>query len=302
MDPRGKIIESRAARVPLEHGAERISKELSAQCRALIHAAANLGLEVGSVGLGVAGKIDRAGGLVIFSPNLPALDGYPLGQDLERELGVPVCMENDANVFGLGESRAGVARGVRNWVGITLGTGTGGCLILNGKLWKGDGLGFSAEIGHMIVEPDGPACPCGSRGCLEVFASARALVSGAKRNMCSEKADSPLHMLEKTGKLSAETIYECAKMGDPAATALFDKMGWALGTCLANIFSLLGIRRAVIAGGVSAAWDLFSAPLQNALVKSSSMLDPGLALVSKSSLGNNAALVRGRAACPQTKA
>jgi glucokinase len=98
-------------------------------------------------------------------------------------------------------------------------------------------------------------------------------------------------MLDKIGKLSAETIYECAKMGDPTALALFDKMGWALGTCLANIFSLLGIRCAVIAGGVSAAWDLFSGPLQNALAKNSSMLDPGLALVSKSSLGGNAALI-----------
>ena len=166
----GKILEFRIAQVHLEQGAESVSTELLVQCRALVHSAAKLGLKVAAIGLGVAGKIDRSTGSVIFSPNLPVLDGYPLGQELGRNLQIPVCMENDANVFGLGESWAGAARGVRNWVGIVLGTGTGGCLFLNGKLWEGDGLGFSAEIGHMIVEPGGPACPCGSKGCLEAFA------------------------------------------------------------------------------------------------------------------------------------
>ena len=202
VDRSGKIIESRTTQVDTELGAESVSKKLLAQCRTLIGSAAKLGLEVSAAGLGVAGKIDRAGGLVIFSPNLPVLDGYPLGQVIRQNLAIPVYMENDANVFGLGESFTGAARGVRNWVGITLGTGTGGCLFLDGKLWEGDGLGFSAEIGHMIVEPGGPACPCGSKGCLEAFASARALVSGAKRAVNEQKLkDGPLHALEKEGKL-----------------------------------------------------------------------------------------------------
>lgn len=292
VDRRGKIIESRMTQVPLEQGAESISKELTDQCRALVHAAAKLGLQVCAVGLGVAGKIDRAGGSVIFSPNIPQLDGYPIGQDLRRNLGIPVCVENDANAFGLGESWTGAARGVRNWVGITLGTGTGGCIFLNGKLWEGDGLGFSGEIGHMIVEPDGPVCPCGSKGCLEAFASARALVSGARRAVSEKKLkDSSLQRLEAKGKLSAVAIYECARMGDRTALALFEKMGWALGICLANVFSFLGISRAVIGGGVSSAWDLFSGPLEKALAQNCSMLDPGSVLVRRSLLGDKAALI-----------
>lgn len=288
----GKILEFRITQVPVEQGAESVSKKLQAQCRALVHSAAKLGLKVAAIGLGVAGKIDRSTGSVIFSPNLPVLDGYPLGQELERNLQIPVCMENDANVFGLGESWAGAARGVRNWVGIVVGTGTGGCLFLNGKLWEGDGLGFSAEIGHMIVEPGGPACPCGSKGCLEAFASARALISGAKKAVCDQKLKvGPLHALDREGKLSAHTIYTCAKKGDPAAMALFDKMGWALGICLANIFSALGIRHAVIGGGVSAAWDLFISSLEKTLAQNSSMLDPGSAVILRSRLGNDAALI-----------
>jgi glucokinase len=292
VDSRGKIIESRITRVPQTGGAESILKELASQCRALRHAAANLGLHVGAIGLGVAGKIDRAGGAVIFSPNLPALDGYPLGRDLEGDLEIPVRMENDANAFGLGESWTGAARGIRNWVGITLGTGTGGCLFLDGKLWEGDGLGFAGEIGHMIVEPDGPLCPCGCKGCLEAFASARALVSGARRAVFEkELKGSALHALEAEGKLSAQTIHERARMGDPTAMALFDKMGWALGICLASVFSLLGISHAVIGGGVSAAWDLFSGPLEKALALNCSMLGPGPASVTRGLLGDNAALI-----------
>jgi len=291
VDRRGKILESRMTRVPLEQGAKAISNELAAQCRTLVHVAAGLDLEVCAVGLGVAGKIDRASGSVIFSPNLPALDGYPLGRDLARDLGISVFMENDANAFGLGEGWTGAARGVRNWAGITLGTGTGGCLFLNGKLWEGDGLGFSGEIGHMIVEPGGPICPCGSKGCLEAFASARALVTGARRAISKQDKDSPLRTLDDKGELNAETIYGCAAMGDPTALALFDKMGWALGICLASVFSLLGIRRAVIGGGVSAAWDLFSGTLEKTLAQNSSMLGAGSALVTRGSLGGNAALL-----------
>jgi glucokinase len=288
----GKILESRSALVRLDRGAESVSKELLGQCRALVRSASKLGLGVAAVGLGVAGKIDRPGGSVIFSPNLPLLDGYPIGQHLQQNLRIPVCMENDANVFGLGESWAGAAKGIRNWVGITLGTGTGGCLFLNGKLWEGDGLGFSAEIGHMIVEPGGPACPCGSNGCLEAFASARALVSGAKKALLDRQIQvGPLHVLETASKLSAQSVYACAKKGDPTALALFDKMGWALGVCLANIFSALAIRHAVIGGGVSPAWDLFIGPLQKALSQNSSMLDPGSAVILRSRLGDDAALI-----------
>jgi len=288
----GKIIRSGTARVRLDHGAGMVSSKLAGQCRSLIDSAAELGLEVGAVGLGVAGKIDAPRGSVIFSPNLPVLDGYPLGQELQQNLKIPVFMENDANVFGLGESWAGAAKGILNWAGIVLGTGTGGCLFLNGKLWEGDGLGFSAEFGHMIVEPNGPACPCGSKGCLEAFASARALVSGAKKAIMDQGIrHGPLHELESRGKLSAQTIYDCAKKGDPTALALFDKMGWALGICIANIFSALGIKHAVIGGGVSSAWDLFIGPLKIALAQNGSMLDSDTAVISRSILGNDAALI-----------
>jgi glucokinase len=287
----GKIIQTRTASVRLDRGAESIANELLAECRTLVASGKKQGLEVCAAGLGVAGKIDRASGTVVFSPNLPMLDGYPLAKNLQDNLGIPVFMENDANVFGLGEGFAGAAKGVRNWVGITLGTGTGGCLFLGGKLWEGDRLGFSAEIGHMIVEPEGPLCPCGSKGCLEAFASARALISGAKRCIASGGISENLKSMEAAGMLSARTIYDCAKQGDRTALALFDKMGWALGICLANVFSALGIRHAVIGGGVSSAWDLFIGSLETTLARNASMLGAGSAVILRSRLGDDAALI-----------
>jgi glucokinase len=285
----GKILDVRLTPAA-ELGAEAVLMELVAHCRDLSRCGAARGLEPVAVGLGVAGKIDAEEGSVVFSPNLPRLDGYPLGRRLAQILRIPVYMENDANVFGLGESFTGAARGFPNWVGIVLGTGTGGCLFLNGKLWEGEGLGFSGEIGHMIVEPGGPACPCGSKGCLEAFASARALVSGARRRLCGTRTG-PLGELEAAGRLSAESIYACAKNGDAAALELFDKMGWALGICLANLFSALGIRRAVIGGGVSGAWDLFIGSLEKNLARNCSMLGPEGALVLRSRPGDEAALI-----------
>ena len=227
-----------------------------------------------------------------FFPNLPALDGYPLGRKLTEQTGLPVFMENDANVFCLGEAKAGAAAGIGNWVGITLGTGTGGCLFLKGSLWEGDGLGFSAEIGHMIIEPGGPPCPCGSRGCLEAFASARALIRGAE-NIIRERniSDGPLYDLFRANSLEAESIYDCARNGDRTAEALFHKMGWALGIAVANLFTVLGIRHAVIGGGVSSSWDLFIEPLKEVLARNLSMLEPDRAVVLRSSLGDDAALI-----------
>ncbi len=292
VDQSGKILRVSKTEVLIERGAAKASERLFGQCRSLVEIAKGLGIDVAAVGLGVAGRIDGAAGRVVFSPNLPALDGYPLGAELQSKLGIPVFMENDANVFGLGEGWTGAAKGIENWVGITMGTGTGGCLFLGGRIWAGDGLGFSAEAGHMIVLPDGPICPCGSKGCLEAFASARALVSGAKR-IAEEKGPEagPLFQLMREGTLNAETIHACASTGDPAARGLFEKMGWALGTALANIFTLLGIRHAVIGGNVSDAWDLFIGPLKTTLTRNLSMLEPDRAVVLRRAQGDDAALI-----------
>jgi glucokinase len=144
----------------------------------------------------------------------------------------------------------------------------------------------------MIIQPDGPKCPCGSRGCLEAFASARALVTGAKRLVLERGIhEGPLFDLWQGHALGADSIYECAKLGDPLSLSLFKTMGWALGIAISNLFSVLGIRHAFIGGGVSAAWDLFIEAIKSSLSRSISMLDPELAVICRGSLGDDAGLI-----------
>jgi glucokinase len=292
IDLAGSILRRQKTATEISLGVQQTTQRLIAECRAQMDVARELGGTVVGLGLGVAGKVDHKRGWVIFSPNLPAMRDYPLGPEMETHLGLPVLMENDANVFGIGESWVGAGRGIPNWVGLTLGTGVGGCLILNGSLWSGDNLGFAAEIGHLIVHPEGPPCACGLNGCLEAHASGSALLqfvtdAASKGTLTSGQ----LYELWKDGKLNAMEIYRCSVAGDPLAKKAFVRMGWALGLALANLFTVLGIRTAIIGGGVSASWDQFIEPLWKSLTEHSSMLVVADAVIQRSALGDDAALL-----------
>ncbi len=265
---------------------ETLFETLVRACRDLKEAARRQGGRVIAVGLGVAGKLDTSLGRVVFSPNLPHMAGFPLAPRLQEALEIPVFMENDANVFGLGEAWAGLGRHRRHWIGVTLGTGVGGCFIVEGSLWLGDHLGFVGEIGHMIVDPHGPPCACGQVGCLEAHASGSALTRGMIEAL---KAGAPLpeeieHVV-RSGSLTPEDVYRAAESGDPHARQLFQRMGWALGLALANLFTFLGIQSAVIGGGVSQAWDQFYPPMMETLRTVPKMLDPSGIQIYRTALG-----------------
>jgi glucokinase len=292
IDLQGNILRRQKATTDISLGVQQTTQKLIAECRTQMEAAGKLGGTVVGIGLGVAGKVDHKRRWVIFSPNLPAMRDYPLGPEIEDSLTVPVLMENDANVFGIGESWVGAGRGILNWVGLTLGTGVGGCLILNGTLWNGDGLGFAAEIGHLIVHPEGPPCACGLRGCLEAHASGTALSEFiADAAIKGRLTHGRLFELWSDGKLNAREIHQCSLAGDPLAQKAFARAGWALGLALANLFTVLGIRTAIIGGGVSAGWDQFVEPLWRSLAEHSRMLELADAVIHRSSLGEDAALL-----------
>jgi glucokinase len=292
VDLTGSILRRRKTATDISSGAQRTTRRLIEECRAEMGAAEEFGGTVVGIGLGVAGKVDHQRGWVIFSPNLPAMRDYPLGPELENSLGLPVLLENDANVFGIGESWVGAGREIQNWIGLTLGTGVGGCLVLDGKLWNGDNLGFVGEIGHMIVCPEGPRCACGLNGCLEAHASGRALLEFVNEAASSgQVTNGPIYELWNDGKLNAKGVYRCSVAGDPVARKAFVRMGWALGLALANLFTVLGIRNAILGGGVSAGWDQFIEPLGRSLAEHSSMLVVKDSVVQRSALGDDAALL-----------
>ncbi|HKG45481.1 MAG TPA: ROK family protein [Pyrinomonadaceae bacterium] len=209
--------------------------------------------EISAVSLVVPGTVKVEEGAVVKAPNLPCLDGFRLAAVLSSQLHLPVTLENDANAAAVGEMWQGAAVGCKTVICVTLGTGVGGGIILDGKLWRGVD-GAAAEIGHMCVDPfGGVACTCGSRGCLEVFASATAIVR-MTREASPRYPDSVLHGNEDC---TAEMIFDAGKQGDELALEIFRRMGVYLGIGLANLINILNPEMIVIGGGVVNGWDLF---------------------------------------------
>jgi glucokinase len=292
VDKHGAVLRQVKLKTLIVEGANRTCSRLIETCRGLMQWARDQNHQVQAVGLGVAGSIDPAHGTVIFSPNLMKLNGFPLGVELQQHLKVPVVLENDANVFGLGEHWAGAGRNISNWVGLTLGTGVGGCFILEDRLWLGDHFGVAGELGHMIIDPHGPRCACGVQGCLEAHASQSALLHGVQDALATGALiDGPLLEHSRAGTLDAMAIFACAQAGDPLARRLFHRMGWALGLALASLFTALGICHAVIGGGVSASWEAFIGPLHTSLKERSRMVAIERTSVQQSHLGDDAALL-----------
>src|SRR5215204_5841924 len=199
----------------------------------------------------VPGPVDKA--VILQAPNLPSLVHFPLKAELEQKLGWPVFIENDANAAAVGEMWMGAARGCRDVVSVTLGTGVGGGVILDGKLWRGS-HGSAGEIGHTTVDPfSGLKCKCGNTGCLELFASATAIVRMTRESLSSFPGSSL-----KSDGLSAEKVYEAGRDGDELALAVFKRFGMYLGIGLANLINLIDPQIIVIAGGAVNGWDLFA--------------------------------------------
>lgn len=208
---------------------------------------------VRGIGLGIAGLIDRKKGRVFVSPNLRAIEGKDLQAALQLHYGVPVYIENDANVAAIGEKLSGAGRGFEHFVLVTLGTGIGGGIISGGRL-----LNVSAEIGHMSINADGEKCPCGNIGCLENYASARAMIAKAVA-MLERGTESLLKECCRGSfyKLTPEDIFKTALEGDAFSREVLKEAGKYLGVGLANIINMLSPEAIILSGGLVGAWDIY---------------------------------------------
>jgi glucokinase len=224
---------------------------------------------VEAVGLGAAGFIDEKRSTVLFAPNL-AWRSEPLQADVQRRVGVPVVVENDANAAAWAEHRFGAGQGESHLMCITVGTGIGGGIVLDGELYRGR-YGIAGEFGHMRVVPDGMRCGCGNKGCWEMYASGNALVREARE---LAQSGSPLanRMLEMGGGdpdcITGPIVTQAAQEGDPTAMELFEELGQWLGQGVASLAALLDPGCFVIGGGVSAAGDLLLGPTRDAFHRS----------------------------------
>ncbi|MFZ5584828.1 MAG: ROK family protein [Thermodesulfobacteriota bacterium] len=247
-------------------------------------AAQGLGLSLAGVGVASPGVLDRASGVILASPNLPAMAGFALGKALAQASGLRVALENDANLYALGEHRFGAGQGQADLICFTLGTGVGGGLILEGRLVVG-ALGCGGEVGHLIVEPDGRPCGCGARGCLEAYASATGLTAALAEALA---AGEPTRLGPNDG---VKAMDQAAQAGDSLAVAIFAQAGRALGRALAAVVALTGLDLAIFGGGVAKGWPLLEAACRAELAARLRMVDPGRVRLLPARLGDEAPLL-----------
>lgn len=208
-----------------------------------------------AVGVGCCGPLDRLAGRILDPPNLPGWRSVPLVEVLREALGVPIFLENDCNAAALGQLRFGAGRGVDDFLYVTISTGIGAGIVVGRKLYRGLGDG-AGEMGHQTLDPRGPVCRCGNRGCLEALASGTALARRAREaalrgeNVAAITSRAPCG----GGEIEARHVVEAARDGDPLARRLCDETLEWLAIGIANAITLLAPRRVILGGGLAFAW------------------------------------------------
>jgi len=242
----------------------------------------------GALGVGIAGLLDRERRILLESPNLPLLNNLPLKEHLTSRLPIPVFIENDANLAALGERWVGDGQDIQNFLLFTLGTGIGGGLILNGKLWTGD-IGKAGEFGHVIVEPGGAQCGCGKLGCLEAYSSGSAMVRIAREALADGRTSSLKVIYDRNpNDITPKSIYIEARNGDALCNDIFREAARYLAQAISNVNNLLDIHTFIIGGGVSKASEIFHAGLMQEVQNRVFSLSKDKINIIISRLGNDA--------------
>ncbi len=248
--------------------------------------------DVGGIGIGVPGKLDLEHGRVLFLPNLPGnWLNVPLQQEIERQVGLPTHLLNDARAMTFGEWKYGAGRGVNTVACFTLGTGVGGGLVVNGKLHLELG-GTAGELGHQVIDVDGPTCGCGSRGCLETYASGPAIAAAGIKAVVQGLTTRIGEMVNyDLNRVTPEVVYQAALSGDPIAQEIYQRVGHYLGIAIANVIVIVGPRKIVIGGGVSQAGELLFEPIRRTIRSSVFITSTEQVEIVPAQLGINAGII-----------
>ncbi len=248
--------------------------------------------DIGGVGIGVPGVLDLEHGLTVFLPNLPGTwPNVPLRDTIADRVQLPAFLINDARAMTLGEYSFGAGRGVDTIACLGIGTGIGGGLVINGRLHLNLG-GTSAELGHTVIDMNGPLCGCGTRGCLEAYASGpaitalglKAVVQGATTRI-GEMVDYDLN------RITPQVIFEAARAGDAIAKDIYEQAGFYIGVAVSNIIIAVGPQRVVIGGGVSQAGDLLLDPIRRTVAERVNVTSIEKVQIVRAELGPNAGLI-----------
>ncbi|MCQ2958297.1 MAG: ROK family protein [Candidatus Gastranaerophilales bacterium] len=245
---------------------------------------------IGGIGFGLPGQIDSEKGIVRLLPNIPGWVEVPLAEIVQKEFKVPVKLDNDVRVATLGELNFGAGKGCKNLVCITVGTGVGSGIVANGQLVRGASM-TAGEIGHVVVEKDnGEICGCGSRGCLEAYASGPSVVKMAKDYIAGGKS-TKFKEIAAGNEITPFMVYEAAKQGDAVAKQIFNIVGEYLGVALVSVVNLLNPEKIIVGGGVGQAGDLILNPVREAIQRRCIPTSAQAVEVVQAQLGESAGVV-----------
>lgn len=289
-DRHGQLITRHSIETQAERGSNHVLNRMAGLVEELLRRADLDKTRIAGVGVGAPGPMSHAQGVIHSAPNLPGFVNLPLRDRFSQLCGLPVVLENDANAAAYGEFVAGAGQGTRNLVMLTLGTGIGGGIVLDGRLWRG-AFDNAGEVGHMILIPDGRACPCGQRGCLERYASANAV---AERLAEAVRAGEPSRLQSKVQTnepFDARDVLAAADAGDTLANRIWDETCFYLALAALNLRHLLNPELVVFAGGLINAGqrllDLVSAHFDRASWK----IAPDAPRLAFATLGTNAGTI-----------
>ncbi len=252
----GKMLEKVTTGTEVQKGRDHVIGEMVEAIQSLTIKHKSSGKLVG-IGIGVPGFIDMDTGTILRSPNLQDWANFPVHQEIEKRLNTKVILENDANAAAMGEKWLGAGRNTDHMAMYTLGTGVGGGIVQNGRLWHGIN-GMAGELGHFNIESEGHPCGCGSRGCLEQYASATAIVRMAHEAIDSGNAPDLADLAGGNVEFTSRSIYQLAIQGHPSAQKIYQRVGRALAIGIGSMINALNLPMYVIGGGVSSAWDAYA--------------------------------------------
>jgi glucokinase len=250
-NPQGKMLSRDHSITPAQKGHEAIIQSILESAHRALEQADVAISELTAIGVGAPGLSNPETGILFTSPHLPGWRDVPLRDIMQERLGKKTFLINDANAAALGEFYFGAARGARNFIYITLSTGIGGGIVIDGKIYGG-AIGAAGEVGHMTIDDDGPICNCGNRGCWETLASGTALAREAGHRIKEGVQTSILEYAEgDVEKVTAQVIHSAAEQGDGLAKELIARTGYYVGVGLANLINIFNPELIVIGGGLS---------------------------------------------------
>lgn len=258
-DKKGRLIGKITLPTQAQKGKNRVIRNITQSVYDVLYNHKLTIKEIAAIGIGIAGEIDHKNGLLIKSPNLPGFKNTPLREIIEHKFSKKVFLENDANAAALGELIFGAAKKSHNFIYLTISTGIGGGIIINGKIYHGK-RGITGEVGHTIILPKGPRCSCKRDGCLESISSGTAIGKAARKIAREDPKKAKLLIELAQGdikKISALTVGKAAKIGDPLALKILQEAISYLAISISNLIMLLDPEKIVIGGGVAEIGPLF---------------------------------------------